>query len=105
MYVAIFCLVSSLAISLVKTAPARSTNKRSDGSKDVKSTAEEREKSFEKFFMKVSEEMMEDSEKEIQKIIEAENALYKEFAEILGGDKNGDVKAGESRKDDSTKDI
>ena len=90
--VVLFCILSSLTICLVKGAPVPqgpNTSKDNKSQQDA-TTYAQREQSFEKFFAKLSEEMMEDTEKDIQEIIKAEDALYKDFADILGNAKNGD---------------
>ena len=100
--VVLSCILSSLTVSLVKGAPVPQG---SNASKETKSqqdatTYAQREQSFEKFFAKLSEEIMEDTEKDIQEIIKAEDALYKEFSDIFGNAKGGD-EAKDVTKEDS----
>ena len=83
---AVFCIFASILLMkcLVETAPtpAQSTARSQD--KEVKRVdGKAFELSFEKFFVKISEEMMENSEVEIQKIIKAENDLFKDFPTIF----------------------
>ena len=90
--VVLSCILSSLTVSLVKGAPVpqgSNTSKERKSQQDA-TTYAQREQSFEKFFAKLSEEMMEDTEKDIQEIIKAEDALYKEFSDIFGNAKRGD---------------
>ena len=80
----VYILAFALLMVIVHSAPvtkAKPTPLVENRSKNVEV---ERERSFEKFFAKISEEVMEETEMDVQKIVEAENALIEDFPAIFG---------------------